>query len=213
MDDLDQHLKKLALEAQKHPIGPKRQALVNRLLRAIQASGRLSRPYRGEFVHLYDQIYEEAKQRLHTHIYRKIEDYRPEYEVMQWVNYIFRRRFFYEARQEVIPHYKPGSGRAPWCNVEDLLMVPPDPVSQDHVSTPEADIRTYFETDPDNCLGTLHVQGRPEITLQVLGLRVLDGYRWHEIATEFAVSWGTIYRFYRRGLDKLNPQLTTYLEP
>jgi DNA-directed RNA polymerase specialized sigma24 family protein len=213
MDDLDQHLKQLALAAQKHPIGPQRQILVNRLLRAIQKSGRLSRPYRTEFVHLYDQIYEEAKQRLQTHIYRKIEDYRPEYEVMQWVNFLFRRRFFYEARQEVIPHYKPGSGRAPWLNIEDLNTVPPDPVTQGPQSTPEVDIRTYFETDPDRCLGDLHVKGRPEITLQVLGLRVLEGYRWHEIAADFDVSPSTIYRFYRRGLDKLNPQLTTYLQP
>ncbi|MGB0561556.1 MAG: sigma-70 family RNA polymerase sigma factor [Spirulinaceae cyanobacterium] len=213
MDDLDQHLKSLALEAQKHPLGKQRQVLVNQLLRAIQKSGRLNRPYRQDFTHLYDQIYEEARQRLHTHIYRKIEDYRPENEVMQWVNFIFRRRFFYEARQEVIPHYKPGSHRAPWLNVEDLQTLPPDPVTQAQPSTPEADIRTYFETDPDDCLTRLHVQGRPEITLQVLGLRVLDGYRWHEIAADFEVSQSTIYRFYRRGLDKLNPQLTTYLAP
>lgn len=213
MDDLDQHLKHLALEAQRYPLGPQRQILINQLLRAIQNSGRLSRPYRNEFPHLYDQIYEEAKQRLQTHIYRKIEEYRPEHQVMQWVNFIFRRRFFYEARQEVIPHYKPGSGRAPWLNVEDLQTLPAALVSQPEQPTPEVEIHTYFETDPDDCLAQLHVQGRPEITLQVLGLRVLAGYRWHEIAAEFDVSPNTIYRFYRRGLDKLNPKIKTYLEP
>ncbi|NEO83797.1 MAG: sigma-70 family RNA polymerase sigma factor [Spirulina sp. SIO3F2] len=214
MDDLDSYLKDLALEAQKHPLGKERQILVEQLLRAIQTSGRLGHPYREQFPHLYDQIYEEAKQRLHTHIYRRIDEYRPEKEVMQWVNFIFKRRFFYEARQEVIPHYRPSSGRAPWLNLEDLQALPPDPMTVDSPqSTPEVDIRTYVETDPSGVLSTLHIQGRPDITLQRLLLRYLDGYRWHEIATELDVSPHTIYRFYRRGLDKLNPLIKDYLEP
>ncbi|MDB9496911.1 hypothetical protein PN441_11930 [Spirulina major CS-329] len=93
---LNPYLKQLAIAAQNAPPGSRqrRRSLAD-LIRTIQGSSQLSRPYQGQFVHLYEDIYAEATQQLFTYLCKNIESYRPEHEVMQWVNFLLKRRFFY----------------------------------------------------------------------------------------------------------------------
>lgn len=50
MNEINQQLKQLALEAQQHPAKTKqRQQALTKLLKAIQQSGQLMRPRSGEF--------------------------------------------------------------------------------------------------------------------------------------------------------------------
>lgn len=82
MKELDKQLKLLALEAQRHPRkSPQRQRALARLLSAINQSGKLTRPYRGQFQGFYQDIYAEAQQRLFFYICERIDDYDPQREV------------------------------------------------------------------------------------------------------------------------------------
>lgn len=218
MDDseLDDALKQLALNAQSNPVGSgQRQRSLNQLLRLLQASGKLGRPFRHEFPHLYEEIYAEALQRLFIYICQKIDLYRPEHKVLQWVNFMLKTRFFYEARQDCVAHYRPERQRLsqqPWLDIDEVenypylgsIPQPPEP-------TLEEQARDYIETDPEGTLAQTHIRGRPDITLQALILRNLDGYKWHEIATAFEIALPTIHSFYRRQLPKLKPQFQQYL--
>lgn len=220
MDDseLNAELKQLAVAAQGHPVGsPGRQRSLNQLVRTLQASRRLSRPPRREFDHLNEEICAEAHQRLFIYVCNKIDLYRPEHEVMQWVNFMLNRRFFYEARQECISFYRPDRQRLsaqPWLTVEDVERSPAlNPAQPTATPTLEQQARDYVETDPEGLLAQAHVRNRPDVTFQVLLLRVLDGYKWHEIAAEFTVALPTLHSLYRRQLKRLAPQLRSYLAP
>jgi hypothetical protein len=52
---------------------------------------------------VYEEIYAEAQQRLFLHLCEKIDQYNPELEVMQWANFLMRRRFFIEASHDLTP--------------------------------------------------------------------------------------------------------------
>ncbi|MEM8639638.1 MAG: sigma-70 family RNA polymerase sigma factor [Cyanobacteria bacterium P01_G01_bin.54] len=216
-DQLNAELKRLARQAQDNPEGsPLRQRSLNQLLRLLQASGKLRRPYPHQFNYLYEEIYAEALQRLFIYICQKIDLYRPEKEVLQWVNFMLKTRFFYEARQDCVPFYRPERqklSRQPWLRVEELEQTLPGKVPRAAPPTLEDQARDYIESDPDGCLTQKHLRGHPEITLQILLLRILAGYKWHELAQEFAVPLPTLHSFYSRQLQKCMPQLREYLAP
>lgn len=68
-NQLDEQLKKLALEAQQYPKKQSEEKTLRRLaltelITAIWQSGKLCRPYSGQFQLLYEDIYHEAVQNL-----------------------------------------------------------------------------------------------------------------------------------------------------
>ncbi len=90
-DEIDQCLKQLAMEAQRHP--PKsrqRQRALAKLVSAIERSGKLAHPYPSYFRGSYKEIYAEAQQRLFCHICEKIDDYDSQREVLQWANFLLK---------------------------------------------------------------------------------------------------------------------------
>ncbi|MEM8638526.1 MAG: sigma-70 family RNA polymerase sigma factor [Cyanobacteria bacterium P01_G01_bin.54] len=216
MDDatLNRELKQLALDAQGQPAGSReRRRSLDRLLRLLQASGKLMRPSRGYVPQLYEEIYAEACQRLFSHICQKIEQYRPDHEVMQWVNFLLKRRFFPEACQEFLAHYRPeheNPSRQPWLELSELeayphLVLKPLP-------SLGKQLRDYIETDPERCLTQCHIQDHPHVTFQVLALRVLAGYKWRELEAEFGITVPTLNGFYRKHLKRFTPRIKAYLE-
>ncbi|MGB0560797.1 MAG: sigma-70 family RNA polymerase sigma factor [Spirulinaceae cyanobacterium] len=220
MDDatLNQQLKQLALAAQAQPPGSRqRRRSLDRLLRLLQGSGKLVRPSRGQFPQLYEEIYAEACQRLFSHICQKIEQYRPEHEVMQWVNFLLKRRFFPEARHEFVSHYRPekeNPSRQPWLELSELEKYPHLVGATALNPRPSLgkQLREYIETDPECCLAQLHIQDHPHVTFQLLALRVLAGYKWRELEAEFGITIPTLNGFYRKHLKRFTPRIKAYLE-
>ena len=101
---IDRRLKQLALTAQRYPPKTKqRQQALARLIIELRNSGSLTRPYLGEFRGFYEDIYAEALQRLFLYICEEIERYDSELEVLQWTNFLLKKRFFIEASREVMP--------------------------------------------------------------------------------------------------------------
>jgi hypothetical protein len=211
---LNPYLKQLAIAAQNAPPGSRqrRRSLAD-LIRTIQGSSQLSRPYQGQFVHLYEDIYAEATQQLFTYLCKNIESYRPEHEVMQWVNFLLKRRFFHAARQEFVPHYRSKTAHSspePWLNFDALEQGYPSPTSADNPSLLEQ-ITDYLKTDPEQCLNAVHIRNHPHVTFQALALRILSGYKWHEISAEFDLPISTLCSFYRKQLKQFAPRMKAYL--
>ena len=92
----DEELMMLAIEAQRHPSKSKeRRMALTKLVNKIQESGRLCRPYRNLPPERYEDIYQEAIQKLMIYICENINKYNPEKSpVMRWVNFYLEKRFF-----------------------------------------------------------------------------------------------------------------------
>ncbi len=210
MHEVDAHLKKLAVEAQHHPPKSlKRQRALARLVSAIQKSGQLCVPYPGQFKGFHADIYDEAKQRLFCHICEKIDTYDPSREVLQWANFLLRRRFFIEASRDIMP-------TAPRCvkhqaikrlTIDDLERNNPTEVnlslSQQVIECIEADTEGIFK-------GT-YTSKNPAANFQFLALQILSGYSWKEISAELGIKIPTLSSFYQRCLTKFASKLKEYL--
>ncbi|HEY9299023.1 MAG TPA: hypothetical protein VIQ31_22240, partial [Phormidium sp.] len=101
----DVQLKKLALEAQRHPPhSDLRQHALGELVEAIRLSGKLSRPHRTRFSpQFYDLLYEEAVNKTLIYVCRKIDKYDPERgqdkKFMTWVNFRLDRVILETSRE------------------------------------------------------------------------------------------------------------------
>lgn len=214
MSEIDDRLRKLALEAQKHPQGSlKRKKAVDRLLRSLQNSQKLCHPPVPPHLQgLYSEIYAIAKQHLFCYLFRKIDTYKPEKgEVLQWVNFLLRRRFP-EAIGEVT---RLGKGKQlSWQNVKRMTLEDLDanPSFQDYsVPSEEDELREYIKEDPDRIFQTAHVSNNPHATFQCIALKTLEGWSWQEISTELGVKVPTLSCFYQRNLKRFKPYFHSYL--
>lgn len=62
-----------------------------------------------------------------------------------------------------------------------------------------ANVRMWVEADPSDELGSLHIQGYPQVTCQVLILRRLPPETsWKDLSREFGLSISTLSNFYQR---------------
>jgi hypothetical protein len=201
--DWDEHLQQLAISAQQHaPLTPERQQALTQLVNGILRSGRLCRPQRGQFLAVYDDIYDEACQNLMLYICQQIHKYDPQRgNVLAWCNVLLERRFFKEAIPKVLDH--PSVGRA---TLVDLDQIP----------TPESSptltelIWTCIETDPTHQFKREHLKHHPSVNFQALARRRLAGQRWYEIANEFGVNLPTISSFYYQSIKKFSAVFRTY---
>ncbi|MBD1842709.1 hypothetical protein H6F89_04655 [Cyanobacteria bacterium FACHB-63] len=71
-------------------------------MRAIFQSKKLVRPYLGQYPGMSEEIYAEAQQRLFFYLCKEIDRYNPELEVMQWANFLMKKRFFIEASRDLL---------------------------------------------------------------------------------------------------------------
>lgn len=191
-------LKQLALQAQSAPQGSlQRRVALDHLIRTLQGCKFLYRPPRNRFPHLYEEVCDEAMQRLFVHICKKIDQYNPKYEVTQWVNFLLKRCFFPQAWKEVI---------------SDHLALEEWDGSDPKISSLIEQILEYIKTDPEQCLNTVHVKDHPDITFQVLALEILAGYKWREIAAKFDLSISTLCTFYLKHLKRFASQIRAYIQ-
>lgn len=211
---LDEQLKQLAVEAQQSsPKTPQRQRALAQLVNTICRSNRLVRPYKGQFQGFYEDIYAEAQQRLFLYMCEQISRYNPEYEVLQWANFLMKRRFFVEASRDVMPSAPKGIDRSKIKRITlDVLdkQGPVDLRSQSTISLSEAVIQCIRE-DRDDLFKSAHIRKKPEASFQYIALQFLSGYSWKEISAELDVKVVTLSSFYQRCLTKFAPILKEYV--
>lgn len=214
MNDVDSHLKQLALEAQRHPPKTKRrQRALAKLLSAIQRSGKLTRPYRGQFYGFYEDIYAEAQQRLFCHICERIDEYDSQREVLQWANFLLQKRFFINASRDVMPTLPKGIDRKQITRltIDDLDRNSPRELNAKNSPSLSQEVRQFIEEDPEGIFQKTHISDRPVANFQAIALKILSGYSWKEISAELNVKISTLSSFYQRCLTKFAPKFKEYL--
>lgn len=202
-EELDEQLEQLALIAQQHPQGtPKRQLVLGQLVGAILKSGKLCHPYRGQFLHRYEEIYQEARQDLLFYVCHNIDKYNPERGgVMAWCNVLLERRFFREAIPKVLD--KQGIQKMTLSDLDNLALPEKSP------SLTEV-ITEYIALDPENLFKSSHIENHPKANFQTLSQQRLEGKSWKEISDKLGIKIPTISSFYYRCLNRFAPKLKEY---
>lgn len=212
--NLDEQLKHLAVEAQQHPPNtPQRQRSLARLVSEIYRSRRLVRPYQGQFPGVYEEIYAEAQQRLFLHLCEKIDQYNSALEVMQWANFLMKRRFFIEASRDLMPAVPKGVERSQLKRATLETLEKQNPVElRSHASISlSEEVIQYIQEDHDRVFQLTHIEQKPAANFQYIALRFLGGYSWKEISEELDVKVVTLSSFYLRCLTKFAPKFKEYL--
>jgi len=204
MEEWDEQLQQLALEAQHHPSKSRtRRLALTRLIQGIQESGRLSR-------RKYDcpqDVYDEALQEIWLYVCRKIETFNPaKGSVMKWVNFILKWRLI----DAINRHTKKGReysldapiNSSPLGSVNQSGATYLDTVAQPK-ETPLLSqlVRQCIEEDPEGLFASKHVQGHPQANFRTIALLHLDGNTWQEVAVAVgleAKKESTVQSFYWR---------------
>lgn len=200
----DEELMMLAIEAQRHPPKSKeRRMALTKLVEKILKSGRLCRPRSGEFPEIYEDIYEEAIQKLMIYICEKIDQYKPEKgPVMRWVNFYMEKRFFNDAIREILGQSN--------VKVESI----PD---ENNLEQPEKIpllselILEYIENDPEQLCQNLRHKVYPNLNFQSLAIRILAREKWREISADLGIPISTLSSFYQRSLRQISQKIKLYL--
>ncbi|NEZ58666.1 sigma-70 family RNA polymerase sigma factor [Adonisia turfae] len=212
--DLDQQLKQLAIEAQQHPPQtPERQCALARLVDTIYRSKKLVRPYSGQFYGLYEDIYAEAQQQLFLYLCEDISRYNPELEVLQWANFLMRKRFFIEASRDFMPVAPKGMDRSQVKRITLDALDKQESLELRSQSNPSLseEVLQCIRDDRDGLFKETHIRNKPAANFQHLALRFLGGYSWKEISDELGVKVVTLSSFYLRCLTKFAPKFKEYL--
>lgn len=212
---LDHHLRKLAVTAQRHPKGSlARQHALTELISIMLQSRKLARPRRGQFQMLYEEIYAEALQRLFAFVCDRIDDYSAQKgEVLQWANFLLSRRFFIEASRDYLPAvYKGMDARnVKKLTLEDLDRSNPNELNPQLVPSLSQEVKACLEEDPESLFKEACVADCPAANFQHIAVRRLEGYSWQDLSAELDISVPTLSSFYRRALSRFAPTLKAYL--
>jgi hypothetical protein len=214
MNQVDERLKQLAIEAQRHPPKSKqRQRALAKLVSSIQQSGMLARPYKGFFRGFYEEIYAEAQQKLFCHICEKIDDYDPQKEVLQWANFLLKRRFFIEASRAIMPTVPKGVNQKQIrkFSIDDLDRNNPAEINPDLIPSLSQEVIQCLDDDPEGVFQSTHVVNNPAANFQFIAIKIVSGYTWKEISVELGIRVPTLSSFYQRCLTKFAPKFKEYL--
>ena len=215
MPQLDDRLRQLAMAAQNHPKGSSaRRLALTELIEAMQKSGKLCRPHRGQFQGLYEDIYKEALQRLLSFICERIDAYNPQKgEVLQWANFLLSQRFFTEASRDFLPTvYKGMDARTvQHLTLESLDEYNPYELNPQLTPLLSQELKDCLEEDPDGSFGQTHVADHPAASFQYLALKRLEGYSWQDLSIELNIPIPTLSSFYQRCLTRFSSKLKNYL--
>ncbi|GAA6616425.1 sigma-70 family RNA polymerase sigma factor [Scytonema sp. NUACC26] len=202
---LDTRLKELALFAQGYPQATKeRRMALTQLIDTIWQSGKLIRPYKGQFQLLYEDIYEEAVQTLFLYLCQSdnICKYDPgRGEVITWVNVLLTKRFFPEAIPKIL-------GSSNEIKLENSHL--------ENLASPESislyeEIIKYIEDDPERIFIKEHIKGHPEANFQAIAKRRYSGISWKTISQEWGIGITSLHNFYQRCVKKFAFKLREYL--
>ena len=212
---LGDRLKHLVFAAQQHPKKSReRQRALQRLIIAIQQSGKLCRPRRGQFQGFYQDIYAEAVQQLFAFICERIDDYNPQKgEVMTWVNVLLDRRFFIEASREVLPTVYDGvnAKEIHKIDLEDLDRSNPTELNPQLVPSLSEEVARCLEEDPEGIFESTSIAKRSDVSFRYLALQRLAGYSWEDLAQETGIRLPTLSGFYQKWLTRFAPKFKEYL--
>ncbi|MBD2000266.1 sigma-70 family RNA polymerase sigma factor [Leptolyngbya sp. FACHB-541] len=212
---LDDRLRQLAIAAQHHPPGSSaRQRVLTELVSVLQHSGKLSRPRRGQFQMLYEEIYVEALQHLFSFICERIDSYNPQKgEVLQWVNFLLNQRFFIIASREFLPTVYEGmdARTVKRLTLESLDESNPYELNPQLIPHLSQEVKECLEEDPEGLFEQACVANHPTASFRYLALRRLEGYSWQDLSAELNIAIPTLSSFYQRCLTRFAPKLKTYL--
>ncbi|HBB36238.1 MAG TPA: hypothetical protein DDZ80_05700 [Cyanobacteria bacterium UBA8803] len=214
MNQVDERLKQLAREAQRHPPKTKqRQQALAKLLSAIQQSGKLTRPYPGQFQGFYEDIYDEAQQRLFCHICERIDEYDPNREVLQWVNFLLKNRFFIEASRAIMPTVHQGIDPRGIIRlaIDDLDRNSSTELNSQLIPSLSQEVMQCLQADPEGLFKGTYTSDKPAANFQFLAIKLLSGYSWKEISAELDIKISTLSSFYQRCLAKFGHKFREYL--
>ncbi|MGB7711383.1 MAG: hypothetical protein WBL95_17930 [Microcoleus sp.] len=224
-DEIDLQLKQLALEAQQHPArSQKRQIALTKLIDQIYRHNRLTRPHIGDdsLLHLYEDIYSEARLKIVEHICQNIDTYDSQKPVMAWVNHFFNFRF-QDVRDRYTNQIRPrmNQTRIKILSIDNLegfkLEQEEWELYQDKASmlqlVEDAEmLRKLIEEDPDHIFRNTTVRGRPDITWQLIALARLDDEKWENISQRFDKNISTLQSFFDRNLRKFSDYIRNNLQ-
>lgn len=198
----DDQIKKLAIEAQRHPPDTElRQHALGELVEAIRLSSKLCRPQLTRFSpQFYDLLYDEAVNKTLMYVCRKINTYDPERgnkKFMNWVNFRLERVFI-ETYQEC---NSPTLGKLPSLADLEELVQPEEPPS-----LLERVIENLKE-DAKNLFKKTHVRNRPDANFQRIALSRFSGKTWEEISAELKIPLPTLSSFFQRCCEKFRSHL------
>ena len=208
MNEIENPLNHLALEAQKYPPGSvPRRRFVSRLLIQLQKSGQLTRIY-PPYDHLSQDLREEVKaiaiQKLFIFIYEHIEKYDPQYTFWQWITFLLKKRFFVQAFREVTG-FNEGVKRLNLEEINNNYL--PDQVTP----LTSEEVIQYIEEDPEGIFQLTYIEKQSNANFRRIALQRFRGYSWSEIESDLEISTSTLSSFYQRHLQKFAPKLREYL--
>ncbi|RCJ19610.1 hypothetical protein A6770_05570 [Nostoc minutum NIES-26] len=202
---LDKQLKELALFAQLHSqLSKERRMALTQLIDTIWLSGKLCRPYSGQFQTIYEDIYEEAIQNLFFYICQdnNISKYDPKRgEFLTWVNVLLTKRFFPEAIPKIIG--KENEISLEKSHIENIAC-------SESVSLYDQIIQC-IEDDPEGIFIKEYIKNRPEVNFQAIARKRYSGIPWKDISVEWGIGITTLNTFFQRCLKKFAPLLQEYL--
>ena len=203
----EQQLQELALKAQQHPLGTTiRRITLSKLIDGIYRSSKLCYPYKGQFLGVYEQIYQEAVQDLFLYICKNIDKYDPERGVfMAWVNMLLSQRFFKEAIPKII-------GNANEINLESSVLENLEDLAfknseeKDNYIFALKKIRQYIEINPKGIFKQAHIKKYPQVNFQEIAVKRWSGISWKDISSELNIPVATLSNFYQRTLEKFRDE-------
>jgi DNA-directed RNA polymerase specialized sigma24 family protein len=214
-EDYQEQLKKLAIEAQKHPpLSRQRQLVLSMLVSKIWHSPNLAHPQKHLWSpSLYEDFYNEALQKTMLETCQKIDSYNSEYSVMAWVNFRLNKHFI----GVVSDRYKQGVTYLSRTEKRTFSFLSLDELEReipDEETINEAVLlRQFLVEDPENRLKTEFIEGYPQATFQFIALaKFVEDRTWTDIATDLEISLQTLYSFFYRRLQKLMPYFRKYLQ-
>jgi hypothetical protein len=215
-DEFDERLQQLAIEAKQHPpLSPQRQLALNRLVNNILQADSLSHPQKGSWSpNLYEDLYNEALQKMLLQICQNIDSYNPEHPVMAWVNYLLDKRFRDVAKKYLnqgMTNIRQSNKKKRVISLNELedSLICEEPTLSDFQL-----LQDFLEEDPEGLLINEHIRGHNQATFQYIAIaRLVAGKTWEEISTELNnLSIQTLCSFFHRRLRKLMPYFQKYLQ-
>ncbi|MDB9375517.1 RNA polymerase sigma factor [Nodularia sphaerocarpa] len=215
-DTLNHELQQLIKEANRYPTNShathraKRRIALNKLLNAIQSSGKLSKQTKWLGLPNHEDYYQEALQRTFLEICQKTGQYNSEYPVMAWVNRIFTLRFYDVLKKD----QKRGITYLP-KHQEKMQILSLDEINKDlpteHQISEEQQLKEIIANDPENFLTNEHIKNQPQANLKAILQMILAGKQWQEISQELDVPIPTASSFYQRRMRKIITYLKKYI--
>lgn len=216
-NDLNLQLQQLVKEVKQFSatddspiIRAKRRIALNRLINAIQFSGRLSKQTKWLGLPNYPDYYNEALQKTLIEICNGIEQYNPQYPVMAWVNQTFKWRFddlITKEQKKGLTQVPKNQEMSPILSLDNLHE---ELIIDDDISD-EEQLKQIIEADTENYLTNEIIQGHPQASLKVILMLLLAGKKWKEISEELGVPMTTASSFYQRRMRKIIAYVKKYI--